>query len=170
MSYGDRLAPFRAIDGLGFWVGSNPYLFQGGQYGSGEGAVVILAADGQVETKLTVSLANYGAPALEVGELWVKLPDEDAPHDLIQRELLSLGFFTADPRTVSMGRVERYAQRWSFARCTDRSHKMVEISYRVECAECRAHFEKLFEDGRVRLLAKDTVRMIKRMGNTPDGW
>jgi hypothetical protein len=165
------MAPFNAVDGLGFWVGTTPYYLSAGRYGSGEGAVVVHAIDGQVETKLTVSLANYGAPPLEVGELWVKLANNtfDSTTAILQAALLELGVFEFTGDTVAQGQVEKYAARWRFARCKTDGHEGVEIDYTVECRDCKARIRKAYEAGKVRLLARDSVRMIKRMGRA-DQW
>lgn len=79
MSFGDRMAPFKAADGLAFFAGVTPFRLSAGRYGSGEGALtVVCAEDGQVECKLTVSLAPFGAPPLGAGGLYVRIGEDIA--------------------------------------------------------------------------------------------
>ncbi len=167
MSFGDRMAPFNAVDGLGFWSGHTPFSLAAGRYPSGEGAIQVMAVDGQPECKLTVSIMNLdGAKPLEVGEIWVKLgvDGEDTFTRGIRRSLIRLGVFDAVDDFVKQGFVERYAQRWRFARCRKETHLEKEIAYVVECRECRDVLRRDYEDGKTRLLAKDAVKRIRSMG------
>ncbi len=169
MSFGDRMAPFKAADGLAFFTGVSPYRLAAGRYGTGEGALMVVCVDGEVECKLTVSLANHGAPPLKAGELYVKLGDGDDHTAKIRQALLALGVFEVAGEPVAQGYSPRYAVAWRFARCGDLTHAAHEIDYRVECAQCRAKLARAFEAGKTRLLANESVRIIKRMGKA-DGW
>lgn len=164
---GDRMAPFKAADRFRFFVDTTPYLFSAGQYGSGEGALVVHCIDGEPECKLTVSLANYGAPTLGPGELWVKLPELDEGAGgvgAIHRALLELGVFEDTGDRCAQGRSTNYAARWRFAPCATPRHDGVYVgAYRIGCAQCLAIFEAAFVDGETRMMAKDSVRMIKRL-------
>ncbi len=169
MSYGDRMAPFKAADGLAFFAGVSPYRLAAGRYGTGEGAFMVVCVDGEVECKLTVSLANYGAPPLAADEFYVKLGDEADYSAKIRRALLDLRAFDVAGEPVAQGHSPRYAVAWRFARCTEPDHPGGGVDFRVECAKCRAKMATAFEAGKVRLLANESVRIIKRMGKA-DGW
>lgn len=165
MGFGDRMAPFKAADGLAFFTGVSPYKLAGGRYGSGEGALVVVCVDGEVECKLTVSLANYGAPKLNAGEFYVRIgEDSDAASAKIRRSLLDLGAFAVAGEPIAQGHVERYAVAWRFVVCEAPDHPGRGTEHVVECVKCRARIAAEYAAGKTRLLATDAVKIIKRMG------
>jgi len=163
------MAPFKAVDGLAFFEGVSPYRLAAGRYGSGEGAIVVMCVDGEVECKLTVSLANYGAPPLKADEFYVKLGDGDDYSAKIRRALLYLGIFTVAGEPIAQGHSPRYAVAWRFAMCDEDEHPGKGSSFVVECSRCRARIAREFDAGKTRLLANESVRIIKRIGKA-EGW
>lgn len=157
--YGDRIAPFKAVDGIRFWSGSEPYDLVGGQYGGGNGAIQI-ECGGSLSMTLTVNLVN--GPSLSYGEFFVKASDRIHVGS-IQQSLIRLGIFQEieSPDFIPQGFVADYAKRWRFGDC---NHSP--LTFKVECETCREEIAKEFEEGKHRLLARDAVKRLRAMKGT----
>lgn len=157
---------FEATSGLRYWSHGESYTITSGQYGTGEGALVVIAGSGEPEGKITVCLAPpEGADAatkalltLRNDELFVKWMGDlgVTSGNRMWKAISGLGIFEDTGERVDAGYVIHYAARWCFARC---AHD----EYVVRCASCRAAIDLRHETARERYLARDAVN---RLGGT----
>lgn len=147
---------FQAADGLVFY-GSERFTLRAGVYGTGNGALVVMAQDGTPECKLTINLVDFPSPDFD--EFYVRL-DECS----VRNELIETGFFYA---VIDKVVANFPCQLWGFSRCMQEGHiagehqPPDEPAYRIACVSCRAEHERNLCAIAERLLAQDSIDRIK---------
>lgn len=176
----DPLRLFKALDGFRFWCqppnsyrngyprmtqawaqkhpGVVPVRLECGQYGNGRGAIQIIGVDtflpGQPEVltdKLTVNLIERKIRSDEFFVTTGEFRWADA-----HAALLRMGLFKVILRSVTVGRMEHYAQKWRFAQGWPYEN------YLVEDAAVRKMLDDAFIAKEQEILASDAERRLAK--------
>lgn len=162
----DRLAPFAALEGVLFVdnVRKQPFYFSCGRYGNGHGAIQVYNCNSELECKLTVNLEGTD---LGLGEFCVR--SELVGPSSIAFDKIGGDFpvFLRTPRTASSGLWPAYAEVWRFAPCRAAAHACT-APFAVQCAACKREWERLFEEGKNKIAARDAVRRLSGKDYWPE--
>lgn len=146
---------FAACDGVRFYGPRDElFIIRAGVYPTGNGALVVMAENGEPECKITVNLVGYD------------LADDDLFHvkvdeiGRLESFILSCGFFEHAGNWV----VRRYVDVWRFARCPTAAHQgglVPDTLYAINCRACRSAHENYVHAKETQIKAMDTVTRLK---------
>lgn len=174
---------FAACNYLDFFadypVANTRFTIMSGVYPTGNGALVLMHG-GQAECKITVNMVNAGPYSIDLNH-----DQFCVVHNDIQSYapmLLELGIFEAAGDYVEVkyyGTPQRYADIWSFKRCTVEGHiegprqivgtlrspgfNQAAGHYAITCLSCKQERERVFKERIERLEAADAISRLRNM-------